>query len=263
MKKLFLTICLLVTSSLPALPVGNPDSPGILTKGIVTPCRSSFNIRVGYEGSFVFDRRLKQYEEGTGIVDEFHLMTNAGTVTANFFERMDLFAILGTSHINAVWPVRGNLSFNRIKTESDDPFAWSVGTNILLLKWNKTVLGVGGRYFTTDPVICSLKIDGVEQDVQSAKMFYHEWQANLGIAYEAGFLVPYIGFQYTQAYSKVEAPFVMSIARDEERENHFKTRNPYGLYLGCSVVAGKIFFINVEARLLDEEAVSVSADLRF
>ena len=44
---------------------------------------------------------------------------------------------------------------------------------------------------------------------------------------------------------------------------HFENRTPVGIVIGCSISNGKYFMLNIEGRLIDEDAVTISGDLRF
>jgi hypothetical protein len=91
---------------------------------------------------------------------------------------------------------------------------------------------------------------------------WHEWQIDLDIAYHIDLLTPYIGAKYKNAMTEISNAQT-AIAPDGSRTAHFSARTPVGLVLGCSLSTGKYFMLNLEARLIDEEAVTVSADIRF
>jgi hypothetical protein len=260
--KTFFFLCLLgLTARLFSLPVGNSDNPALAQKGIFSSENTAVNFRLGYEASLGFDRRLKQQ---VGFdVDEFKVMTNEGSFTLNICKRLDLFSTLGAFHSTSSWRVSSATTLNLIKTETGENFVCSVGANAILFEWGNAALGAGGRYLWNHSPLTKLQINGVDENISDAKLTYNEWQANLGISYKLGFLVPYIGGQFSSARCCVSSPFVTGIAPDGGNTNHLQSRQIPGLYLGCSILLGKQAFINAEARLFDEEAVTLSADLRF
>lgn len=264
MKKISLCLLfLLFFAKLQALPVGNPYSPHLTYKGLFIPEECWVDLRIGYEGSFVSDRRLEQTIESFGNVDDYRIMTNSAVVTLNLHERIDLFVNFGAIKAKARWRITKPGGGVRIAVDTDDHFDWSVGTNIILYEWGETALGLGGRYLSTNPDINSITVDGAPANPTDGEIRYKEWQINLGISHKIRFLVPYLAVKYSHATAFVSTPFTPYIASDGESENHFKSRNPVGIYLGCSLTTGKYFFINIEGRFIDEEAVTVTADLRF
>jgi len=42
-----------------------------------------------------------------------------------------------------------------------------------------------------------------------------------------------------------------------------KSKNNFGMALGCSLSSSKYFLLNAEVRLIDEEAVTINGEFRF
>ena len=76
-----------------------------------------------------------------------------------------------------------------------------------------------------------------------------------------GILIPYLGAKYSQARVLL-GTFGVPIAGNGSGNLHMKNRTPVGLFLGCTLTTGSYFFLNVEGRLFDEEAIAISAELR-
>ena len=254
---------LLLSFSLNAAPVGNPAACALLKKGILTSRSSSLNLRAGFEGNFIFDRRLEQYQEGSGRVDNYELYSTSADLVINFKNRLDLYADLGDGKIKSDWRTKSNTMLNRVVLISNHHFLWAVGTNILLLDWRRASMGIGGRYTSIDPDLRKISINGVKMDIADSTFTYHKWQANLAFSYTLDFLIPYIGFKYSNANSFLHTPHISGIATNGSNTNHFESKDNVGLYLGTSITNGIIFMINLEVRLIDEEAVSVLAEFRF
>ncbi len=257
MNKYLLCFLIVCSGSVFSLPVGNPDSPVLLSRSLLISNESSINFRLGYEGSFVLNRRLKQEEGNHSRVDTSKIMTNSAVITLNVFELIDLLGILGSSELKFTWEDREAFRLNRMQLKTNAALVWSLGANMILYEWKKTSLGIGGRFLATDPSLKYLTVDGVSQSTQGGKVSYNEWQIDLGLSHKVRFFVPYIGVKYSNAHTRIRSNASGSF------QKHFESRFPVGLFLGCSIIAAKSFFMNLEARVIDEEAFTISADLRF
>ena len=104
MKKLAVSwVVAIILPTLYASPIGNTSFPQILQEGLLIPSDSWVDLRSGYEGDFVYDGRMEQYREGSGRVDDYEQTTNAGTVTINVLDRLDMYGLLGSSRTHARW----------------------------------------------------------------------------------------------------------------------------------------------------------------
>lgn len=264
MKKLAMWMATLVASSaLYAAPVGNPSAPQLIDEGFFMSCDTWVDVRAGYEGDFVADARMKQRREGHGRVDSYQQTTNSGTVTINFVDRLDIFGVFGSSRTNAEWRFTDAIgNVNQVEMETLYHFLWGVGARGILFEWGNTTLGIGGRYESCNYDPEWLTLDGVNIDPSGTRMNWHEWQVDLDISYRIDLLTPYIGLKYSSANSKLSG-FSIPIASNGVGKNHFTNRTPVGLFIGCSLSTGKYFMLNVEGRLIDEEAVTISGDIRF
>jgi hypothetical protein len=75
-------------------------------------------------------------------------------------------------------------------------------------------------------------------------------------------LTPYLGIKYSSNKTALNN-FPVPVANDGADHTHFSNAIPVGIFLGCSLSNGKYFMLNLEARLVDEEAITVSGDIRF
>ncbi len=265
MKKLLLgLIVFFAFAPLQAAPVGNTSFPEILQKGFFTSCDSWVDLRVGYEGDFVSDGRMRQYAEGVGRVDLYEGWTNSGTFTLNILDRLDLYGVLGASKTEANWRFENGVdeTIHRIKLKTETNFLWAVGGRAILYEWCHTSFGAGGRYTACNYNPNECTSDGVAIDAADAHLHWREWQCNFDISYEISLFTPYVGVKYSHARSLL-SNFPISISADLTGSNSFKNRVPVGFYLGCTLSTGRYFMFNIEGRLVDEEAISVFADFRF
>lgn len=265
MKKFAVLIAALVASTtLYAAPVGNTSAPELIQEGFFISCDSWINFRVGYEGDFVADGRMKQHNQGRGRVDTYEQWTNSGTFTLNILDRLDVYGVFGSSRTEADWRY-GDISagtVTRIELETKYNFLWGVGARAILYQWCNTSLGFGGRYSASNYRPVWLTSDGAIQPVAGAHFDWHEWQINLDVSYKIDLFTPYIGIKYLNAKTTLK-DFSVPISGSLQGRNSFENRVPVGLYLGCTLSTGEYFMLNLEGRLIDEEAVSVSGDFRF
>lgn len=259
-----LVAALFASTTLCAAPVGNTSAPEIIQEGFFISCDSWINFRVGYEGDFVADGRMKQYNQGHGRVDTYEQWTNSGTVTFNILDRIDVYGVFGSSRTEADWRF-GDISdgtVHRIQTETKYNFLWGAGARAIVYEWCNTSLGVGGRYSSCNYQPIWLTTDGVLVDTSGSHFRWREWQVNLDVSYKIDLFTPYIGAKYSNARTRLKN-FNTSISADLTGANSFKNRIPVGLYVGCALSTGQYFMLNVEGRVIDEEAVTISGDFRF
>ncbi len=262
MKKWIALFLLMTSTFVYAGPIGNPSVPEIIEEGFMISPAAGASVRVGYEGNFVSDARLTQYREGRGRVDEFQLDINSGTLTLNVLNRVDFYGVLGASRIKSNWRFEVNNVESRIETETNYRLAWSAGTNIALLTWGNTAFGAGGRYTYTDPSISWLTSNGVPINNVRTTIKFREWQGNLGFSHKIDIFIPYIGVKYSNAKARIiDADTI--IANNGDASDHMKRNYHFGLYLGCTLSNAKLFMLNLEARLIDEEAFTISGDIKF
>lgn len=253
---------LFIACSLNAAPVGNTAAPMLIEKGIFTHCDSWLNFRAGYEGDFVTDGRMKQFDQGFGRVDCYVQDTNSGTVTFNIRDRLDMYGVFGSSKTRADWRFPSGEMIHRIELDTEYNFLWAVGARAILYQWCNTFFGVGGRYSASHYETVSATQDGIAEPVDGSQFHWCQWQINFDLAYKIDLLTPYIGFKYSNERTLL-TDFSFPIASDGSGSNSFENRVPVGLYLGCSLSNGKYFMLNIEGRLIDEEAVTITGDLRF
>jgi len=244
-------------------PVGNTAAPQLIGDGFFISRDSWVDVRTGYEGDFVTNARMNQIDQGSGRVDGYKQNTNSGTVTLNVLDRIDLYGVLGSSNTNADWRYTAvDNSVHRIEVESDNDFLWAVGARGIFFEWGKACLGLGGRYSAARYTLESVTTNGMAVSAANAHLQWNEWQVNLDISYRVELLTPYIGIKYSSNKTALNN-FPVPIANDGAFHTHFRNAIPVGIFLGCSLSNGKYFMLNLEARLVDEEAITVSGDIRF
>lgn len=249
-------------SFLNASPVGNPAFPQLITKDFFIPCDWWLGIRVGYEGDFVGDERMNQTDGGSGRVDNYIQNTNSGTLTFTIVDRLDIYGLFGSSRMGADWRFSSAGTINRAQIQSKYRFLWGVGARGILYEWGCAVLGVGGRYSSSVPKPSWMTVNGTPVPVSGGRVHWREWQIDLDLAYKIELFTPYVGIKYSNSLAKLSG-FTVPIANGGSGSLHMENRSPVGIVVGCTLSTGKYFMFNVEGRLIDEEAVTVSGDLRF
>jgi hypothetical protein len=260
--KRYVALILCLFSSLSASPVGNAAAPELIEQGFFIPNCWWGNVRLGYEGDFVSDGKMEQYAQGYGKVDSYEQQTNSGVITFNILERIDLFTVLGASRTNADWRFVDQLNgVHRIEMETNYGFLWGVGARGILYEEEDICLTLGGRFETSYYMPSWLTLDGVPQPVSRGSLEWNQWQIDLDFSYTIDIFAPYIGVKYSHARSELNG-FLYPIS-SKGTSNQFKNRIPMGIVIGCGLSSGKYFMLNLEGRLIDEEAVTVSGDIRF
>ena len=242
-------------------PVGNPLASEIIEEGFFISPGSWINFRMGYEGNFTTDARLKN-ELNKNKIDNFKIDYNSGSFTINLQNRIDLFALLGSTRIRSDWRF-SNLDIHyRSEMETDYKPIWAVGGRAVLFEWGNVALGAGGRFTKANPSINFVTINGALKQLTKSKVKYQDWQADFAIAYKIDIFVPYLGAKYLNAIAEVKK-FDFYINDNFSNEIYMKNKDRYGVFIGCTFSNGKYFSLTCEARFIDEEAGMISGEFRF
>lgn len=249
--------------SLEATPTGNPATPKIIQEGIIFSSAKSFGVKLGYEGNFVVDKRLIQADGILKRVDDFSFSMNSAVLTFNFVNRLDLYGTYGIGRIEADWLINDGpdvLYYLDLQTKYD--WSYSLGTKVIFFEWGNVSLSAGGRYFYFRPTISYFSKVANVFHLSETKMKFWEWQADIGLSYNINIFTPYICAKYSKAKASFSIPDVI-ISSNGSSKQTFKNKNDFGMALGCSFSNGKYFLLNVEVRLIDEEAFTVSGEFKF
>ena len=263
MKKLLLLTLILALSSIFSSPAGNPSFPKAIEEGFFISSASSISFRLGYEGNFVLNRRLKQDVLNGKRVNDFSQYLNSGLLTINILNRCDLFGSFGKAKIKTNWIFEETTNaFSYVDLETKYGDAWSSGVKIIFFEWGNTALSAGGRYNYTKPKISWVSKNGETTPYSENHLKYKQWQADVGISHKMDMFIPYILAKYSKADVNLRTPSVI-INPENTDKMKMKSKNNYGMALGCALVAQKYFMLNLEVRLIDEEAFTVIGDFRF
>lgn len=262
-KTLFLILSLFYCTYNWSAPMGDPSKPKMVQQGLLIPENSWIYLFGEYEGNFVGDRRLKQRSNNMRRIDNFSLDTNSGKAAVDLLNRCELFGILGQSRICANWRTQNILGdLSEIEMETKYDFSWAAGAKVILLEWGNTQLTSGGRYFYTKPRMLWLTKNGVSYSVDDARMKFVEWQVDLGVSHKIDIFTPYIGIKYSQSHSTLATISSTTISDNDTNNLRMKSRNHLGIVLGYGSTTGKWYVVDVEVRLIDEAAVTISGGFR-
>jgi hypothetical protein len=252
----------ILSGSIFAAPVENTSAPQLIKCGFFIPKDSVVSVRAGYEGDFVADGRMQQHDWGNGRVDSYTQETNSGTVTLNFLNRLDIYGLVGSSRTCADWRFTTGGDVHRAQLETLYNFLWGAGARGILYESSCFAFGAGGRFEHSKYDNLWMTIDGAVQKASHTELHWRVWQIDLDMSYKIDLFTPYIGVKYSNVRSGVGI-FSVPISNSGMGVNCFKNRTPVGVFIGCSLSSGKYFMLNIEGRLIDEEAVTISGDFRF
>ncbi|MBN1915146.1 MAG: hypothetical protein JW769_04590 [Parachlamydiales bacterium] len=260
-KKFSFLISLVVSFCIEALPVGNPATPKLVDKGFFMSPGCWIQGRVGYEGNYLSDARLENKTTSHKIynVERFD---NTALLSLSIERRFDLFALLGASRFNAKWQAQFPEGLTYFETGTQQGFLWEAGGKGIFYEWGNLSLSLGGRYAATIADCDWLTQNGQPQEVSPKEKWRDRtWQVDLAFSYKVDLFIPYLGMTYLSSQSRLKGD--MPIADEGDVVLHMKTKNRYGMVVGCALSTGKICSINLEARLFNEEGVSVSGFIQF
>jgi len=260
-KTIFITFFLFYTKIF-ALVVGNPSDPGIYSNGIFISNKKNVSLRASflynniYKGRF--QEKFKNLTSTPSDSSNIKMQIYSGILTFNFFNRLDIYGILGTT----------NLQIDQ-EIYTDRKLAWAAGFKAILLKIHHFDCSIDAKYFYTlqkPKYFISEKI--VYPLVTSLEQKLEEYQLCFAISYVTNFLIPYAGatFLYSTITSNPKVAFM--VLPDLERQwvdiKDSKTSRNYGLVLGISILNNKYQAnINLETRMFDQNGFAFVGTFRF
>jgi len=254
MKKI-LALFFSLQAGLHALYLGNPAEPELIDEGFFIAQDSLFSVKAGYQGDIVFNRRLKAQDGVDGSMDQFAMHLNQGVVALNFIDRAEGYVSFGALDADFSHRLDGE------RREYHAPDRWTVGggLRILLVQWNNTCLGFNGGYQFSEPHVQWVAVDGLSYD-SHARLIYREWQIGFALSHTVDLFTPYLGVTYSDVDASLER-----ISADIGTPSHFKmvSRERIGMTVGCSLSSGKKVDLNFETRFFDEQAATVSGNIKF
>jgi hypothetical protein len=287
-------IGLMTCSVIYALPVYNTDQPELLKCGILSSSDNLWGIEIGYRGDFVFDRKMKNKRRSdlqpfTRNVSNFQNSINAGQVTLDLWNRIDVYGWCGSSQTDIIVPLNFQSiipgtppsGLLNVHGHSHDKFAWGIGARAVLLQCGRTAVGIDGQYTQRRAQIECFSIDDVPIEVGrfvnidgsllSPNQFharYQEWQVSLGVSHRICSLVPYVAVKYSEARHNFSGPtlqvFPIVVGGGVYAASvKFRSRNLVGFVAGVTIVDSERMHVTAEGRFFDENALTIAGDIRF
>lgn len=258
-KVFYLITLLTLTTHVNALYVGNPSAPCYLQDGILIEKKPGFSIRTGY---------LTEYVYQASFVDEFEttqtsrtnasLSTISGMAVLNVLDRWDIYMLVGTTKLKMEQMIEANRNFS-----------WAIGTTATMYRGENFSLGADLKYFETDQKPNFFLVNGLVRPLEGPfRLELQEIQAAIAGSYDIGYFVPYIGLTYL--FSKISPVPTLGLISIPERDlilefeaNPSINHKKIGLVLGTSLVSNETMNLNVETRMIDQNALNISGQLRF
>ena len=260
MRILFL-LSFCVSSISFCLPLGNPSEPLLIKDGFIFSSVSPISVRIGYLGDYVYDLKLKPKSDFSNKIDKFDGFSNFGTIYFNFRNRLDLFGNFGSSKISSSWRTQNN-TYN-IDVSTKNSFCFRAGGIVTLFEWGNSSIGFGGLYSRAKPKISSGTKNGQPLNFDDSKVFLKQWQIDLAFSYKIDIFIPYIGIKYSRNHVAIIAEDYGVITAEDSNKLYLENKENIGFAVGCSFTNSKLFMLNIEARFFDEEAASISGEIRF
>ena len=259
-------LCRLIFLLLPlrafALYNGNPSLPAMPEEGAFIASEDWLGIKLGYLLDDVYNRKL--HMEGQDLkhcrkTGQYDSLRNLGVLTFNFMDRVEVFGTLGSLSMKISHrPFAGKT----VSYHSNAHFAWGVGGRAILAWWGDLQLALNASWQDSSPGLSSFKVNQRSQSVRYATASYREWQVGMGTSYCLEWFIPYVGIDYSDFRTRINHLGSISSLIPSKHVT-FKSFYPFGLYFGFGLSPYRAFNVNVEARCINENAISLSADFRF
>jgi major outer membrane protein len=246
-----------------ALYNGNPSFPMMPEEGAFTSKESWFGVKIGYQFNYAYDRRLRMphrhVDDQRKKTQKYESLTHQGVLTFNFSDRVEIFGTLGGMSFEL-----SQRPFEDVKVSyhTQTHFVWGVGGRAILAYWGDLQVAVNAAYLKSDLPLSSVRVNHHPYEKKHAKAEFREWQIGAGVSYRYNWFVPYLGLDYSDFRTKIEHLHALEFLF---HRNYviFKEVYPLGIFFGFGLSPLKGFNINVEARFINENAVSVSGDFKF
>lgn len=250
---------LIFSRSLIALYMGNPSAPGIVDEGFFFCKENWFAVKAGFQRDWVFDRNIKAVSKISGRLDDFECTGDQGVLKINLIDRIELYGSAGAARFFSSYRPSSTV---KQEIQTHDQFTWGLGLRGNFYEWKGLSFGIDGCYQRAQPTIKWLTTNGVPVNPRAgSKLRYYEWQIGVGASYQIEIFFPYLGVKYSNAgvrFKHLPTGFIPNT-------RHFKGKNrrKFGMVLGTTLSTGNWFAGTVEARLIDEQSITLAAEVKF
>lgn len=280
-------------SQLSALPIGNPLDATWLCTGVfcegdcdLDPCApgqswcDAWSLRIGYYGDFVFNRKLRvDQHDRRKEIRRTRIMTNAGYLAFNMWNRFDLFGTLGATGLKIDTPEKAFLvrlsgvdtGYSEFVVDVETDLSWSIGVRGTIWECGSFGLGAEAQYFACDSGVNFIEnvFDPTPTYLEDADTRYQEWQFGVGATYSipicecTTFVVPYIGIKWARARFKMGDFSTRDDIGNIFQLFNLKNDHDFGYAVGITLVGNQRWSFTAEARFRDELAAHLNSQFRF
>lgn len=271
MKKLVMLLSgVMMGSSIFAAPVLNPADPALNTNGLFYCCADScWSLRAGFRGDYVFNRGL---ENPAQPIDRYSLYSNAGVLTLNLWERIDIYGLVGSCSQNfqskfAITPPVAAA----VSVDYETRTIWGAGIKLILWEWDwtchcgRSFLTAGFDYESVSSANANTFVgNGVLLNtVAIPANNYRESQVTLAFGHRIKKLIPYIAGKWSNARANVNTSTVGVGGGSTLTMQTMSSEQHFGYAIGASLVDVGRMTVTAEARFVDEKAMTITGAFRF
>ena len=271
MKKLLVLFAGLTCHSLHASPVLSPNAAAVHTDGVFfcDDC-SGYSLRAGFRGDYVFDRKLSSTANVTS--DRTSIMSNEGVLTLNFWDRLDIYGLVGASSVEIYDNFyNDNFSQEMIRSAtSGSSTIWGVGARATILEYNfgccgTSYLGADVNYQSIGSSKSSSPTLNGTPVTLPVYGWYKETQISLQIGHRIAMLTPYIAAKWSNANatSYADTSAYPGSPIPSHQDNFRNTGNHWGYAVGVLLIDAGRMSVTAEARFIDEKAMTIMGEFRF
>lgn len=239
--------------------MGNPELPALIEEGIVSTKNYWLGADLGYWHEGVLNLKVNILSGYPATVQDFSSYTDAAVISLLGLERFSVYGAFGGE---AFYFSHNPTATQKNTYQTTDQVTWMIGGRGLVFQFSDIGIGFDVKYQGAQPTFSNLTIDGTPVSVPSnAGMHMRAWQFGLGLTYAMDLFYPYIGVCYSSTSIMVRQLPEGFLPHGTS----FKLVNgtKFGLAVGVTLATGRFFYIDLEARLIDEEALNFTWQFRF
>ncbi|MEI6532173.1 MAG: hypothetical protein WCN87_05085 [Chlamydiota bacterium] len=254
-KYFLLTAALLI--ELTAFGIGNPLSPALESEPIFN-LYENLAFKGGYRGCFVYNRKMHTDQSA---IRHFSIFSNEGILSLNFARQAEFYIYAGSN--NMALETSNRLESLAMKFNTN--FIAGFGATSILYQWHCHNIGRGalsltGQYEDSSWTgTNSIIINGENLPGRTA-FRYREGTVSLSAGQQVGFLVPYVGLNWSSARVRVREDLQQGAT---EIGAVIRNSRIFGFSLGVSLVDVARMMLTAEVRIINESGMSINADFHF
>jgi len=237
--------------------VGNPGNPYVIQEGLWISDKLSVCVKAGSEGYFILnekDRFDKSAREASFHALRLDGVAASGLVRVTLFERMDIYSLLGSMHMEPRFKINEII----YKAKTENRLWWKAGTKLILLQWNDTCLGGDINFSGYKSPTEYVDRNGAAFPSGDFKFRFKQWQIALGLSTKIGYFYPYAGAAIINKDMRMD-----ELSFSEKRRVLFKQPHRAGAFIGVTLSPVSTILIAAEARFINENSITVNAEIRF